>query len=469
MLDQLNLLVGAENCVRFGNVRPGEQVLVVAEPGIDAAVVGALTAAAKSAGGQVSTLIVEPLGQGDDLSPVMAAALQNADVVFQFGSPSAHTEAGFLACFDYGTRNLALRPDALSLASAAARFPVEDFFELGRRVQGAVRAAGQLHVTADNGTDLRMQVPAGAVGGYIGPLPYEPGLAVPGYLGSFPPGSCVWSDPGYTANGRLALDAAYRYPDLRAPIVWEIKDGWVTDISGGHEAEAVAQLLVGIENANRLAECGFGLNPRVEFLPSVSATSDQRATVVAWTRRAGVFFVGMGSDVLQGGKDRSQLSPIYGLVKEPTVLAGETLVVERGRLVAPEEVPIPAAIVAPPSAWPETAEGSLQQAAARFFGGLDASPAPPLADYPIDLRLETPDETARIGFSDGRVDPDAAASDYWKLELRSDGAVFREIFAGYRTMGQAFYDGQLHAPEEKAKHNLVVALSWTVRLLQQRS
>jgi hypothetical protein len=316
-----------------------------------------------------------------------------------------------------------------------------------------------------------MAVPGGAVGGYIGPLPYEPGPAVPGYLGSFPPGSCVWSDPQYTANGRLVLDAVHRHTDPQSPVVWELRDGWVTGISGGPEADAVAELLVGVDNANRLAECGLGLNPRVEFLPSVSAALDQRATVTAWTRRAGVFFVGMGSDVLQGGKDRSELSPIYGLVKEPTVRAGDTLLIERGRFAIPEAAGLERRSDGTNGEPVVVDRGPLQREAERFFAATASLPAStrlPIASYPLDLRLRTPTETVRLRFLDGKPDPASPPSDYWALELRGEGDVFQEIFSGRRTMGQTLYEGLLHVPEEKAKHNLVVALSWSIRLLQER-
>ena len=322
---------GARNCARFGNVRAGEEVAIIAEPGVDEAVVDALAIAMKDAGARVSILVKEPTGQAQPLSAVHAAVLRAADAVFELGVPSAHTEAGFLAGFDYGTRQLALRPSREVLASEAARFPVEIFYELGRRAQRLLRSERRIHVSDDRGTDLAMELEPGSVGGYIGPVPYEPGPAVPGYLGSFPPGSCVWGDVNYSITGRVAFDAVYEFPAPREAVVCEIDKGWMTSIDGGAEAEAIAALVFSTKNAHRVAECGFGLNPKVP-LTAPGVGEDPRATIVFWTRRAGTFFLGMGGDTLQGGKDASAMSPIYGFLRAPTVTVGDTVLMSGGRM-----------------------------------------------------------------------------------------------------------------------------------------
>ena len=327
-----SLREGARNCARFGNVQPGEEVLIVTVPGGDDAMVEAIREASEELGGRVATLATLPRAQGENLSAVHVAALMAADMVFELGPPSAHTAAGFLACFDYGTRQLALRPDRRLLASAAARFPAELFYELGRRTQALLRANRDLHLTCELGTDLRMTVTPGAIGGYIGPRPYEPGPAVPGYLGSFPPGSCVWGDVGYTATGRIVLDAAYRHPSPSQPITVTVERGWVTAIEGGPEADEIAEIVFGAANANRLAETGLGLNPMVDLEWDEHGAGDPRATIVFWTRRAGTFFIGIGGDTLQGGRDASTVSPVYGWIRRPSLRAASKQLLAGGRL-----------------------------------------------------------------------------------------------------------------------------------------
>ena len=334
MYGQAQLKEGALNCARFGNVKAGEHVLVLAEPGADQAVIEAISGAAKAAGGVISLLVKEPTPIGVPLAPPVAAAIKAADLVYDLGFPTVHSEAGFLASFDYGTRNLIVRPEAVVLASEAAKFPLEIFFLLGKRTQAMVRKNPAVHVTDDKGTDFCIEAVPGAVGPYIGSLPYEPGLAVPGYIGTFPPGTTVWGDLNYTANGTLVLDAALSFTNPTQPIVLKVKNGWVIEILGDEEADAIRKAVHGHTNANRFAECGFGLNPKVSFAAGTATSVAARAsTVLSWTRRAGTFFIGMGGNTLMGGRDASTVVPIYGVLKHPTVTVGDDTLVKTGRLV----------------------------------------------------------------------------------------------------------------------------------------
>ncbi|MTD52542.1 hypothetical protein [Amycolatopsis pithecellobii] len=117
---------------------------------------------------------------------------------------------------------------------------------------------------------------------------------------------------------------------------------------------------------------------------------------------------------------------------------------------------------------------NLGDRAAEFFSTLDFTPAAavPIAPYPLELRITTPEERFDIAFRDGRpgevteVSRDAGPG-HWTLELRADQRVFEGIFAGALTMGEAMYAGLLVAPEEKSKHNLSCAIGPAIRLVQE--
>jgi 2,5-dihydroxypyridine 5,6-dioxygenase len=122
------------------------------------------------------------------------------------------------------------------------------------------------------------------------------------------------------------------------PIVFTVEDGWVTDISGGPEADLMRATAAPHRNANRLAECGFGLNTKVPLRVGASRLEAARAiNIMSWTRRAGTFFVAMGGNQLLGGTDSSRATPQFGLIKAATITAGEETVVRDGRLVLAEE------------------------------------------------------------------------------------------------------------------------------------
>lgn len=340
MSELLPLVPGAQNCVRFANVVEGEQVLLLAEPSTPSLVLDALAFAAAARGASVNVLVKEPTPLGEPLAAPVAAAIKATDVLFDLGYPTVHSEAGFLAAFDYGTRNLIVRPHPDALAAEAARFPLELFYELGKRTQGLVREKRTIRVTDPNGSDLTMTVSPGAVGAYIGPVPYQPGPAVPGYIGTFPPGTTVWGDLECSASGTLVADAAYVYPRLSRPITVTIEDGWVTDIEGGEEAATIWGLTAGLENANRLAELGFGLNPKVAPAPVAADSAAAASSVLAWTRKAGTFFFGMGGNTLMGGTHTSPLVPVYSIISKPTLTVGDDVLIDEGSL-APLENPDP--------------------------------------------------------------------------------------------------------------------------------
>ncbi|AQT82389.1 hypothetical protein B1R94_28810 [Mycolicibacterium litorale] len=338
MNELLRLAAGAANCIRFGNVQPGESVLLLCEPGMDDRVIEAIGFAAKSVGAEVCVLVKEPTKFGQPLNPVVAAAIKATDMLFDFGGPTSHSEAGFLASFDYGTRYLLVRPEADALIAESALVPNELIYLFGTRAQKIIRENRALHVTDDKGTDFRMSPVPGSVGAYIGPRPYESGPAVPGYIGTFPGATTVFGDLEYTANGRLVLDAALTFDAPSEPIVFTIKNGWVTEISGGPEARFMWETARSTHNATRLAECGFGLNTKVPLLPAqVRSDAARSVNIMSWSRRAGTFFMAMGGNQLLGGTDPSTATPMFGVIKRPTITAGEVPVVRDGRLVMAEE------------------------------------------------------------------------------------------------------------------------------------
>src|ERR1700722_6124127 len=221
----VRLAPGAANCVRFGNVRAGESVLFLTEPGWNEEVIEAISFAAKSAGASVSVLVKEPRKSAEPLDPVVAAALKAADAVFDFGGPTSHSEAGFLASFDYGTRYLLVRPEPEALLAESALVPNELIYLLGSRAQKIVRENPALHVTDDKGSDFRIETVPGTIGAYIGSRPYESGPGGPGSIGPSPGATTVFGDLNYTGNGRLVLDAALTFDEPSEPISLTIKDG----------------------------------------------------------------------------------------------------------------------------------------------------------------------------------------------------------------------------------------------------
>ena len=109
-------------------------------------------------------------------------------------------------------------------------------------------------------------------------------------------------------------------------------------ISGGPEADFMWETAKVHRNATRLAECGFGVNPKISLLPAQSRSATARAVnIMSWSRRAGTFFIAMGGNQLLGGTDASKATPQFGVLKRPTITAGDVTLVKDGRLVMADE------------------------------------------------------------------------------------------------------------------------------------
>ncbi|MDT3701056.1 MAG: hypothetical protein RO469_16750 [Thermincola sp.] len=268
------LLSGARNCIRFGNVKKGEQVLLFAETGIDNVILEALSVAAKEAGANVSVLIQDP---------------------------------------------------------------IELWYKIGKKCQRIIRENPVVRITDNKGTDLTMSVVGGGIGAYIGSIPREPGPATPGYIGTFPPGTTVWGDLNYTANGVVYLDGLYTHTRLNPPMKWTIENGFVTKIEGGPEVDEINGLIKGIKNANRLAEVGFGMNPKITVNLDAASPATRISNLLSCSRRAGALFMGIGGNSLLGGRDQSDFVSIYGILYEPTVTAGNLTIADQGKLLVLED------------------------------------------------------------------------------------------------------------------------------------
>ena len=113
---------------------------------------------------------------------------------------------------------------------------------------------------------------------------------------------------------------------------------------------------------------------------------------------------------------------------------------------------------------------SLQDGADRFFAGFaGTSLGSAMAPYPLDVLLVAGEEAAVVSLRDGQPAARAEPDPFWTVELRGDLDAFASLWSGECTLGELFYAGRASAPEEKAKHNLVVALSWSMRRLQDHT
>ncbi|MFD0849741.1 2,5-dihydroxypyridine 5,6-dioxygenase [Sphingosinicella xenopeptidilytica] len=171
------------------------------------------------------------------------------------------------------------------------------------RVNAAARlleAASRMHVTSDAGTDVVF-----SLGQY--PAVKEYGFAEErGRWDHWPSGFILtWPNEGHS-NGRIVIDRGDIVLPLKryatGPITLEIKDGYVTSISGGTDAELLREFMESFNDREgyAMSHVGWGLQDRAKW--STLSFYDREQTIGMDARAfAGNFLFSLGPNLEVGG------------------------------------------------------------------------------------------------------------------------------------------------------------------------
>ena len=305
-----------EDCL---NVQPGEEVLVIADAKKEG--VARSIARASSAVGAEAIITTMPLleSHGNEPPETVAEAMVAADVAFTCTSHAITHTRSRLAAAEAGTRFGILR-------SVTEEMMVEggmsvDFEKLRRRteaVRDVLDAASDVHVTSDKGTDISFSVDGCSAFSLDGYYHENYGFA------TLPPGESPTHPAEGTANGTIVIDVSMdNLGQLDEPITLEIKDGFVTDVRGGSQADELRTIIdENDENAGNLAEFAIGTNPEAKLIGNLAEDK----------KRAGTVHFAVGDNESLGGTLKSDIH-LDGVVRTPTVALDGLTVVEEGTLV----------------------------------------------------------------------------------------------------------------------------------------
>lgn len=292
-------------------LRPGERVLVLADPG--AAPLGqALAEIAAERTALVSLAVIEPLRtHGAEPPAETAARMAASDVIFCLTAMSlAHTRAraeaaaggtSFFSLPDYSRRLLerpALRADFRALT------PLAD------ALAARLTAAREILVLGE-GTELRADLTGRRANSCPG---WRRG---PGSLASPPDAETNIAPLEKGSRGVIAVNGSVPHPRLGVlgrPLVLEIQDGRITDGPG-----EFLDLLGPAPESRVLAEIGFGLNPLAELCGIMLEDEGCLGTI----------HFGFGSNWTIGGANRAPLH-IDAVTRQPTVLLDGEPIMDRG-------------------------------------------------------------------------------------------------------------------------------------------
>jgi len=214
-----------------------------------------------------------------------------------------------------------------------------------RKVSRAIEGKDWVHVTAPGGTDVLLGIKGRKARKDDGDY------TKPGRAGNVPSGEIYVSPALGTMEGTIAFDGSMVLNEgevvMKTPIVTEIKEGYISEVSGGKEAELLEESIRTGErkareggrkgqikqdlvetyarNAWSIGELGIGLNRRAKIVANMLEDEKVYGTCH--------FAVGSNYD-----GDADALIHLDGLVKSPTIVAvsstgREQSIMERGRLV----------------------------------------------------------------------------------------------------------------------------------------
>ncbi len=298
-----------ERCLRVG---PGENVLVVADPG-NAALGEALMDAARAAGGDAVLTILPPNpGRGTEPPPTVAAAFAAADVFIAPCEPSlSHTSARKRAS-EAGARG-ATMPGVT--ADLLARLMSADFEAMGARchaIANLLTESGEARLTCARGSDFTIDL-RGRDG-----IPDDGDLSARGAFGNLPCGEGFVSPAG--GEGTIAASSLPGVGAVDEPVLLTVRDGLLAGAEGGGGDQYLAQLDAHGPLGRNLAELGIGTNDRATLTGNI--LEDEKIL--------GTAHVAFGASAGIGG---TVTVPVHldVVVLEPSLWIGATQVLDAGR------------------------------------------------------------------------------------------------------------------------------------------
>ncbi len=337
-------------------VRSGEKVLIVTNPDHDVSAISrALYDAAAAVGAKPALIYQSVKTQMDFADDLVIAAFHGRPDVFISMSAEklGKDREGIAKPYEldghrwdhifhyqlYGSKTCrAFWSPSVKLESFVRTVPI-DYALLKKRcarIKDLLTEAVEVRVRAPGGTDIRIGLRGRTAKSDDGDF------SSPGRGGNLPAGETFISPENGTATGIIAFDASISLHDgdilITEPIVCTVKDGFITEISGGTEAAALRGTVLLAErnamdyektgklpsgsgslyagNARNIGELGIGLNPLAGI--SGNMLEDEKAF------RTCHFAVGHNYD-----EDAPALIHLDGLVKSPTI----TAIMEGGREV----------------------------------------------------------------------------------------------------------------------------------------
>jgi leucyl aminopeptidase (aminopeptidase T) len=293
-------------------VRPGEDVLVIADPATRAIGEALREGAAGVGADAVLALMDERATDGTDPARPIAAALSACDVFIAPTSRSlSHTPARKRAS-EAGVRGATLPGVTEAMLARVMAVDFDQRAARSRAVAKLLSASAEAHVSCPRGSDFSLDLSDRAA------IADDGALTEPGAFGNLPAGEGFIAPQG--GEGRIVASSLAPLGLSSDPAVLTVEGGRLVGAEHGLGPEYLERLRAHGENGVNLAELGVGTNDRAELSGSVLEDEKILGTVhVAFGASAGI-----------GG---TVSVPIHldVVVLDATLTIGDTTVLESGR------------------------------------------------------------------------------------------------------------------------------------------
>lgn len=310
------------------NADPGDRVVIVSDTEVADSVWAALFAAANQQGLDPTLALIPPReSHGNEPTTAARDAMLAADLCVMVTSTAiTHSEAG-TAAQEAGVKCIAMdemTPDILRSGAADADYEA---------MQGIARALGDIYaegnemrITSQHGTDVVGDIEGRTYWPIAGKIVEN----ATQNICAFPDGEVGVAPDEGTTDGTVVWDTTvHGIGLLDEPIRLEVEDGWVTDVSGGRQADEFRETLEAADENARYcaAEFSVGINPDAEI--SGRMRTDKKVE--------GAVHIATGANEDLGGEIRSELH-IDGTIRYPSVWVDDRQIVDTGEiLVSPDE------------------------------------------------------------------------------------------------------------------------------------
>jgi len=308
--------------VRNG-VKPGDNVLIVADTLTDPLIWEGLAASAFELGAEPTVTIMTPreYDHAEPPGPV-TEAMNHADWIVLV--PRKYWLGHSRACVEAqrtGHALICMEQTTVEMLSDHAGADYDLVQAIGDKIAPIMNAGKRIRVTSDAGTDLeasiegRLSIPIAARAFHQGPT----------FCCAFPDGEVAICPVEGTAEGTAVFDVImHMLGPLRSPVSLTFTKGRLVDIGGGADAGRLRETIetYGDENTPNLAEIAIGTNPFAQVVGIIR--SDKK--------RLGFVHMALGSNTDMGGTVSSRVH-LDMVMSGASLWVDDTQIIDKGRVL----------------------------------------------------------------------------------------------------------------------------------------